>query len=80
MFGPSRAAVAMGMITTGWSAGYLMGAPIAGYLLEAGGGEKDGTIKPYLPAIFYSGGVAFLAFVLAFVARLSIEKKLNKKV
>ncbi|KAJ9101482.1 hypothetical protein QFC19_005133 [Naganishia cerealis] len=45
----SKLASAMGMIVTGWAGGYLMGAPIAGYLLEAFGGENSG-LKPYRPA------------------------------
>jgi MFS family permease len=33
----SRAAVAMSMSITGWTGGYLLGAPIAGYILQAAG-------------------------------------------
>ncbi|KIW15526.1 hypothetical protein PV08_05572 [Exophiala spinifera] len=35
--GQAAAAVAMSMSITGWTAGYLLGAPIAGYLLQAAG-------------------------------------------
>jgi MCP family monocarboxylic acid transporter-like MFS transporter 3 len=38
IFGPGRATVAMSMSVTGWTGGYLLGAPIAGYLLQAAGG------------------------------------------
>jgi MCP family monocarboxylic acid transporter-like MFS transporter 3 len=38
IFGPGRATVAMSMSVTGWTGGYLSGAPIAGYLLQAAGG------------------------------------------
>ncbi|KAF2222349.1 major facilitator superfamily transporter, partial [Elsinoe ampelina] len=53
VFGSARVGVAMGMIVSGWTAGYLMGAPIAGYLLEAYGGEQAG-LKAYRPAMFYA--------------------------
>lgn len=45
----SHAAVAMSMSITGWTGGYLLGAPIAGYLLQAAGvgigafSEHDGN-------------------------------------
>ena len=79
MFGPTRGAVAMGMAVTGWTGGYLMGAPIAGYLLQASGGQKPGTIMPYRPAIFYAGGVAFASSLCVLLARVCMEKQLIKK-
>jgi MFS family permease len=51
MFGSTRVAVAMGMVVTGWAGGYLMGAPIAGYILNAFGGEEAG-FKAYRPAMY----------------------------
>lgn len=42
VFGSERVALAFDMIVTGWSAGYLAGAPIARYLLSAFGGEEEG--------------------------------------
>ncbi|KAK7423520.1 hypothetical protein QQX98_000977 [Neonectria punicea] len=56
-FGSARVSVAMGMIVTGWVGGYLMGAPIAGYLLEAYGGADSG-LQAYRPAMFYAGALA----------------------
>ncbi|KAI0147633.1 major facilitator superfamily transporter [Xylariaceae sp. FL1272] len=56
-FGSARVTVAMGMIVTSWSGGYLLGAPIAGYLLDAYGGE-DAGFKAYRPAMFYAGSLA----------------------
>jgi predicted MFS family arabinose efflux permease len=53
MFGSTRVAVAMGMVVTGWAGGYLMGAPIAGYILNAFGGEEAG-FKAYRPAMCVS--------------------------
>ena len=62
---------------TGWTGGYLMGTPIAGYLLEAGGGGQDGLggVDVYRPAIFYAGGVATLGSIGVIVARLVTEKR-----
>jgi predicted MFS family arabinose efflux permease len=51
IFGSTRVAVAMGMVVTGWAGGYLMGAPIAGYILNAFGGEEAG-FKAYRPAMY----------------------------
>jgi len=80
IYGPSRAGVAMGMTITGWSAGYFMGAPIAGYLLQAAGGVKEGNISPYRPAIFYAGGIALVSATFVLLARLRLDPKLLKRV
>lgn len=58
VMGSQRMNVAFGMIVTGWGGGYLMGAPIAGYLLAAFGGSDRG-IAAYRPAVFWAGGMAF---------------------
>ena len=53
IFGPGRAAVAMSMTITGFTAGYLMGAPIAGYLLQAemnASGSVGTDFKVYEPS------------------------------
>lgn len=55
VFGSARVSVAMGMIVTGWAGGYLMGAPITRYLLEAYGGENS-TLIAYHPAGVRAGG------------------------
>ncbi|KAK4542984.1 hypothetical protein LTR36_005982 [Oleoguttula mirabilis] len=80
MFGPGRAPVAMGQAITGWTVGYLMGAPIAGYLLQATSADKSGSIDPYRPAIFYAGGMALLSCVFVLLARLATDRKLLKRV
>ena len=84
IFGPGRAAVAMSMSVTGWSVGYLMGAPIAGYLLEAAGGRRDvasgQNIDVYRPAIFYAGGTATVSALCVLIARLTVTGKLRKRV
>lgn len=86
-------AVAMGMGATGWTGGYLMGVPIAGYLLEASGvGKAVGSdpatqqqtygtsIAPYRPAIFYAGSVALASAGFVLVARLKLAQGGKKKV
>ncbi|KAL3496519.1 major facilitator superfamily domain-containing protein [Aspergillus germanicus] len=78
VFGSARVSVAMGMIVTGWAGGYLLGAPIAGYTLDASGGEESG-IKAYRPAIFYAGSLALTAAVLAAAIRLKTERSLKKR-
>ncbi|RYP44494.1 hypothetical protein DL768_009033 [Monosporascus sp. mg162] len=60
VFGSARVSVAMGMVVTSWAGGYLMGAPIAGYLLDAYGGTEAG-IQAYRPAMFYAGSMALAA-------------------
>lgn len=84
IFGPGRAAVAMSMSVTGWSAGNLMGAPIAGYLLQAAGGSTGNvpgqSISVYRPAIFYAGGMAMVSSLCVLFARLTVEKRLRKRV
>ena len=84
MFGPGRATVAMSMSVAGWSFGYLMGAPIAGYLLHATGGRQDVMkkqgVEVYRPAIFYAGGVATAAALFVLVARMKLTRKVIKRV
>jgi MCP family monocarboxylic acid transporter-like MFS transporter 3 len=80
IYGPAKTGVAMGMITTGWSAGYFMGTPIAGYLLQAAGGVKEGNINAYRPAIFYAGGTALVSTIFVLVARWGLNPKLMRKV
>ncbi|KAL4884457.1 MFS general substrate transporter [Aspergillus karnatakaensis] len=78
VFGSARVGVAMGMIVTGWMGGYLLGAPIAGYILDASGGEESG-IKAFRPAIFYAGGLALTAAILAGVIRFKTARSLKKR-
>jgi MCP family monocarboxylic acid transporter-like MFS transporter 3 len=84
MFGPGRAAVAMTMAVTGWTVGYLMGSPIAGYLLQAAIGSQEGHdakgVEIYRPAIFYAGGLATASALFVLLARLKMAKKMIKRV
>ena len=63
--------------------GYLMGAPIAGYLLQAGlhgMAQEQAGIKPYQPAIFYAGGIALVSSLFVLVARLGVTREFARKV
>ncbi|KAF1358347.1 MFS general substrate transporter [Lizonia empirigonia] len=83
VFGPGRAAVAMSMAITGWTLGYLLSAPVAGYILQASGGSEKadgGNVEVYRPAIFYAGGVALVSSMFALWARLNMAKKFAKRV
>ncbi|KAM3444377.1 hypothetical protein NHJ13734_001494 [Beauveria thailandica] len=78
VFGSARVVVALGMIVTGWAGGYLMGAPIAGYILDAYGGQEGG-LHAYRPAMFYAGSLAFAAAVLVAAMRLRMNVPLLGK-
>jgi len=85
-----RVAIAMGMSITGWTGGYLMGVPIAGYLLQASGltaespssaaVTSNSSIDPYRPAIFYAGGVALASAACVLIARLKLGEGIRKRV
>ncbi|KAJ6527092.1 monocarboxylate transporter [Mycena capillaripes] len=79
VFGSARVSVAMGMIVTGWVGGYLMGAPIVGYLLAAYGGA-DSTLSAYHPAMFYAGSMGMGATGLVLLMRLKTSTQLFQKV
>ncbi|KAJ5826239.1 MFS general substrate transporter [Penicillium riverlandense] len=78
VFGSARVSVAMGMIVTGWAGGYLLGAPIAGYILAASGGQDSG-VSAYRPAIFYAGGMALVAALMAIFVRLKTDARPFKR-
>lgn len=84
IFGPGRAAVAMSMSVTGWTPGYLLGTPIAGYLLQAASGKYVGSAgsdsSVYRPAIFYAGGAALLSSAFVLWARINMSKSILKRV
>ncbi|KAI1756905.1 major facilitator superfamily transporter [Xylaria castorea] len=79
VFGSARVTVAMGMIVTSWSGGYLLGAPIAGYLLEAYGGQ-DGGFQAYRPAMFYAGSLALVAAGFVELVRFRLNRKLFARI
>ncbi|OAA63905.1 Major facilitator superfamily transporter [Cordyceps fumosorosea ARSEF 2679] len=79
VFGSARVGMVMSMIITGWIGGYLMGAPIAGYLLEAFGGAEKG-LTAYRPAMLYGGSLSLFSAFLVLIARLRVNKKVFVKV
>ncbi|TDZ68297.1 Aspyridones efflux protein apdF [Colletotrichum trifolii] len=78
VFGSARVSVAMSMIVTGWTGGYLMGAPIAGYLLQAYGGADNG-LQAYRPAMFYAGSLALASAVSVAMVRFHMSKNILAK-
>ncbi|KAK1242994.1 hypothetical protein MKX08_005806 [Trichoderma sp. CBMAI-0020] len=79
VFGSQRVSVAMAMVVTGWGGGYLMGSPIAGYLLDAYGGTESG-FQAYRPAITYAGCMGLGAAGLATFVRFRKNRKVFAKV
>ncbi|KAJ5167330.1 uncharacterized protein N7482_006111 [Penicillium canariense] len=69
VFGSARVSVAVSMI----------GAPIAGYILNASGGEAGG-VGAYRPAIYYAGSMATAATILAAVVRIKVDRRIKKTV
>lgn len=78
VFGSARVSIAMGMVVSGWAGGYLMGAPIAGYILNAYGGQSAG-FEAYRPAIYYAGSMALGAAGLVALVRLRVSRSILKK-
>ncbi|SGY24267.1 BQ5605_C019g09029 [Microbotryum silenes-dioicae] len=79
LFGTATFSVTFGMILSSWAPGYCMGAPIAGYILEAAGGSKAGY-GAFRPAIFYSGALATVSCAMLTVARVIESRDLKKRV
>ncbi|SCV71969.1 BQ2448_4663 [Microbotryum intermedium] len=79
LFGTATFSVTFGMILSSWAPGYSMGAPIAGYILEAAGGAKAGY-GAFRPAIFYSGALAMLSCAMLTIARILESRDLKKRV
>ncbi|TLD14588.1 hypothetical protein PspLS_11007 [Pyricularia sp. CBS 133598] len=73
VFGSARVGVAMGMLVTGWGGGYLLGAPIAGNLLDAYGGSENG-LQAYRPAMFYAGSLTLASGTFTALMRYRLTK------
>ncbi|KAM0490554.1 hypothetical protein ACHAP8_011459 [Fusarium lateritium] len=78
VFGPSKVSIAMGMAVTGWAGGYLMGSPIAGYLLDAYGGSDSG-FRAYRPAMYYAGSLALAAAGIVAMIRFHLNRNILAK-
>ncbi|GAA5834577.1 hypothetical protein JCM11251_007043 [Rhodosporidiobolus azoricus] len=78
IFGSARLGVVFSMILSSWTLGYFLGAPIAGYLLQAYGGPEAGYAA-YRPAIFYSGALSLVSAGFVLTVRLRQSKRLFQK-
>lgn len=77
---PGSAAASISLMTSFWTPGYLLGAPLAGILINATGAAEADSIEPYRAAIFYAAGVGVAASLLIIASRLRMNPKLLKKV
>ncbi|KAL1761783.1 major facilitator superfamily domain-containing protein [Schizophyllum commune] len=57
VYGPNRMTGVLGMVLSAWAAGYILGSPVAGWLLEMYGGS-DAGITAYRPAMYYAGSLS----------------------
>jgi len=78
IFGTQKMPIAMGMIVTGWAGGYLMGGPIAGYMLGRYGGVEGG-VAAFRPAMYYAGSMSLGAAALVAFMRLRIDSAIWRK-
>ncbi|GAA5982515.1 hypothetical protein JCM10908_006679 [Rhodotorula pacifica] len=76
IFGSRRLPVIFSMIVSSWAPGYFVGAPIAGYILQAYGGPDRGA-GAYRPAILYSGALSLLS--AACIIALRVLKSRNSR-
>ncbi|GAA5934047.1 uncharacterized protein JCM15063_000540 [Sporobolomyces koalae] len=75
LFGQSKLSVIFSMLISAWSFGYFLGSPIAGYLLQAGGGPEGG-IAAFRGAIWYAGGLSAVSTgLIAVVKALQVKKE-----
>ncbi|KAI9147238.1 monocarboxylate transporter [Paramyrothecium foliicola] len=79
VFGDRQLSNVMSLLVTFWTFGYFMGAPIAGYLLEAYGGTEAG-IAAFRPAFFYAGALTFLSVGMILAVRLMMNRKILARI
>ncbi|OBR04565.1 Monocarboxylate permease [Colletotrichum higginsianum IMI 349063] len=77
---PGSAAASISLMTSFWTPGYLLGAPLAGILINATGAAEASSIEPYRAAIFYAAGVGAAASGLIIVSRMRRNPRLLKRV
>lgn len=77
---PGSAAASISLMTSFWTPGYLLGAPLAGILINATGAADASSIEPYRAAIFYAAGVGAVASLLIIVSRMRMNPKLLKRI
>ncbi|RGP64463.1 monocarboxylate transporter 12 [Fusarium longipes] len=76
---PGSAAASISLMTSFWTPGYLMGAPIAGILIDSQRASEASSIGPYRAAIFYAAGVGLIAMLFIVVSRMTLSRKLFKR-
>lgn len=76
---PGSAASSISLMVSFWTPGYLLGSPIAGILIQKTGAAHATSIGPYRAAIFYAAGVGLLSAFLVILTRVTLDKKLFKK-
>ncbi|KAH6880834.1 putative monocarboxylate transporter [Thelonectria olida] len=79
VFGDGQLANIMSMLSTSWTFGYFMGAPIAGYLLESYGGANAG-LEAFRPAFFYAGSLTLASAGMILMVRLMMNRKIVARV
>jgi len=62
------------MIVTAWAAGYILGAPVAGYILERYGGADAGR-EAFRPAMYYAGSMSLGSATIMFTIRHQMSRK-----
>ncbi|KAH6665291.1 major facilitator superfamily domain-containing protein [Plectosphaerella plurivora] len=77
---PGSAAASISLMTSFWGPGYLLGAPLAGMLIDATGAASASSIEPYRAAIFYAAGVGVASTLLIIVSRIRMNPKLFMRV
>jgi MFS family permease len=75
IYGPTRLPTALAMVVSAWAAGYIMGAPVAGYILERYGGLEAGRAA-FRPAMYYAGSMSLGSAALTFAVRQLTTRKL----
>lgn len=76
---PQSAAASISLMVSFWTPGYLLGAPLAGILIEATGAAEAVSIEPYRAAIFYAAGTGVSATLLIATARFRMDTKMLKR-
>ncbi|KAI5478074.1 hypothetical protein MNV49_005439 [Pseudohyphozyma bogoriensis] len=75
VLGDEKVSSGLGTIELCSCVGFLLGSPIAGFLLAASGGEGAGLVA-YKPAMWYAGGGTLASAVLVTTVRLRASMKL----
>ncbi|KAL3493998.1 major facilitator superfamily domain-containing protein [Aspergillus germanicus] len=79
VFGFGELASIMSLLSTSWTFGYFLGAPIAGYLLDVYGGAEGG-IAAFRPVFFYAGSLTLASAGLVLAVRLMMNRKVLARV